>query len=139
MSVHSTDPVGRVAGPEPVFVDADATLRAVAHTLWSSSVGILVVGDARHVVGLVSERDVVTQLAQGADPDTRTARDAMTPYFVSARAEDPIYDAAGQMLDDAIRHLPVVDRDDRVVGMLSLRDVLRPLLLDALTAQPTGV
>jgi CBS domain-containing protein len=135
MTVHIADPVGSVAGREPVFVDADATLRAVARTLWSESVGIAVVGDERHPLGVISERDVVTELAQGADPDTRTARSAMTAYLITARREDPIYDAAGQMLDDIIRHLPVVDEDGRVIGMVSVRDLIRPLLLDALTAR----
>ena len=134
MTVHIADPVGSLAGRPPVFVDADATLRAVARTLWSESIGALVVGNARHPLGVISERDVVTELAQGADPDSRTARDAMTSYLVSARREDPISDAAAQMLDDVIRHMPVVDEDGRVVGMVSVRDLIRPLLLDALTA-----
>lgn len=136
MTVHIVDPVGSIAGRQPVFVDADATLRAVARILWSESIGVLVVGDERHPLGVISERDVVTELAEGADPDTRTARDAMTAYLISARREDPIYDAAGQMLDDLVRHLPVVDEDGRVVGMVSVRDLLRPLLVDALTGQP---
>ena len=137
MTIHIADPVERVAGREPVFVDAGATLRAVAHTMLSEAVGILVVGDERHPLGVISERDVVTQLAQGADPETRTAREAMTSYLISIRREDPIYDAAGQMLDDIVRHLPVVDADGRIVGVVSVRDLLRPLLLDALTARPT--
>ena len=134
MTVHITDPVGSVATREPVFVGASATLRDVARSLLSHSVGILLVGDERHLLGVISERDVVTELAQGSDPDTRTAHDAMTSYLISVRREDPIYDAAGQMLDDAIRHVPVVDEDDRVVGMVSVRDLIRPLLLDALRA-----
>ena len=40
------------------------------------------------------------------------------------------------MLDDIIRHLPVVDEDGRVVGMVSVRDLIRPVLLDALQAKP---
>lgn len=135
MTVHIADPVGSVTGRQAVFVDADATLRAVARTMWSESVGMLVVGDERRALGVISERDVVTELAQGADPDRRTAQDAMTSYVISARREDPIYDAAGQMLDDLIRHLPVVDDVGHVIGMVSVRDLLRPLLLDALTGQ----
>lgn len=134
-TIHIADPIGTLAGREPVFVDAEATLRAVARTLWSESVGILVVGNERHPLGVISERDVVSELAQGADPDRRSARDAMTAYLISTRREDPISDAAAQMLDDSVRHLPVVDEDGRVIGMVSVRDLIRPLLLDALTAQ----
>lgn len=137
MTVHIVHPVGSVVGRGPVFVDADVSLRAVARILWSESIGILVVGDERRPLGVISERDVVTDLARGGDPDTRTARDAMTSYLISARREDPIYDAAAQMLDDMIRHMPVVDGDGRIVGIVSVRDLLRPLLLDALAAPPT--
>jgi CBS domain-containing protein len=100
--------------------------------MWAEDVGALVVGDARHPIGLISERDVVAELGQGADPDAKTAEEAMTNYVVSARLGDPLFDAASEMVDDGIRHLPVVDDGGNVVGMISARDLLRPLLLDAL-------
>jgi CBS domain-containing protein len=53
------------------------------HTLWTESVGALVVGDARHPVGVISERDVITALAQRADRDAVTAGDAMIRYVIS--------------------------------------------------------
>ena len=126
MTTHIVDPVGSITGRAPVFVDPEASLRQVAHTLWAESVGLLVVGDPHHPLGVISERDVVADLAQGGDPDVRTARDAMTSYLISLRREDRIYDAAGQMLDDGIRHLPVVDAEGTVVGVVSVRDLLRP-------------
>jgi CBS-domain-containing membrane protein len=55
----------------------------------------------------------------------------MTRCVVSARVGDSLCDAAYQMLDGVIRHLPVVDDNGRVIGMVSVRDLLRPLLLDA--------
>jgi CBS domain-containing protein len=132
MTPHTRDAVATLARRAPVVIAADETLRAVAHTLWSESVGALVVGDARHPVGVISERDVVSALAQGADPDAVSAADAMTRYVISARLEDPLFDAASQMLDAAIRHLPVADENGTVVGMVSIRDLVGPLLLDAL-------
>jgi CBS domain-containing protein len=132
MTLHIRDAVATLARRAPVVIAADETLRAVAHTLWTESVGALVVGDTRHPVGVISERDVVTALAQGANPDVVTAADIMTRYVISARLEDPLFDAASQMLDDAIRHLPVADENGTVVGMVSIRDLLGPLLLDAL-------
>ena len=55
----------------------------------------------------------------------------MTRCVVSARVGDSLYDAAYQMLDGVIRHLPVVDDNGRVIGMVPVRDLLGPLLLDA--------
>ena len=56
----------------------------------------------------------------------------MTKYVISARLGDRLFDAASEMLDDGMRHLPVVDDKGDLVGMISARDLLRPLLLDAL-------
>jgi len=52
MTLHTRDPVATIARRAPVVTAADETLRAVAHTLWTESVGALVVGDARHPVGV---------------------------------------------------------------------------------------
>ena len=69
MTVHVRDKVETLAQRQPLFVEPGATLRGVAHTMWAEDVGALVVGDARHPIGLISERDVVAELGQGADPD----------------------------------------------------------------------
>jgi len=124
---------GRVEGlkhREPVIACADETLRSIAHTMWMENVGALVIGDERRPLGIISERDLVSQIGQGADLDTVTAEQVMTPYLVAARVGDTLDDAAYQMLEAAIRHLPLLDDDGRVVGMVSVRDLLRPLLSD---------
>ena len=115
---------------EPVFARPDQTLRSVAHSMWVENVGALVVGDELRPLGIISERDLVSQIGQGADLDAVTAEQVMTSYFVAARVGDTLDDAAYQMLEDAIRHLPLLDGNGRVVGMVSVRDLLRPLLSD---------
>lgn len=131
--MHVSDRLSTLADHEPVLAAPDATLRELASTLWSHSVGMVVVAeDARHPRGVCSERDVVAALARGADPDAMTAAEAMTGYVISARPEDPVFDVVFQMIDDGIRHLPIFDEAGTVVGMVSVRDLLRPLLLDAL-------
>ena len=130
--------VSTLAHGAPVAALPGDTLRGVAHRMWAESVGALVVGDVRRPLGIVSERDVVSALAQGADPDTMTAAQAMTGHVIAIRPDDPVLDAASHMLDDAIRHLPLVDPSGTVVGVLSVRDLLRPLLLDALGGDRTG-
>jgi CBS domain-containing protein len=139
MTLHVADRLRELPRREPVLADPKATLRSVAHTLWSESVGMAVVGDAQRPRGVISERDVVAALARGADPDVMTAVDAMTNYIISARPEDPLFDVAGQMIDDdIIRHLPILDENSAVVGMVSVRDLLRPMLLDALSGGQRG-
>ncbi len=115
----------------PVFVAPGESLRGVAHCLWTESVGALVVGDARRPLGVISERDIVMQLASGADPYTTTAQAAMSPNVVSAGAHDPLFDVALRMLDEGVRHMPVLDEHGVVTAVVSMRDLVRPLLLAA--------
>ncbi|MGO8873781.1 MAG: CBS domain-containing protein [Acidimicrobiales bacterium] len=128
MPLSLQDKIESLDYSKAVFVQPDETLRAVAHALWVENVGALVVGDPHHPMGIVSERDVVSQMAQGAAVDVVTAGETMTSYLVAARTGDTLDDGAYQMLDRGIRHLPVIDGEGRVVGMVSVRDLLRPLL-----------
>lgn len=96
------------------------------------NVGVLLVGDHRRLLGVISERDVVAALAHGNNVDTITVADVMTVDVVSVRPGDTLYDAAAKMLDLGIRHVPVVEEQGEVTGVLSLRDALRPLLITTL-------
>lgn len=114
----------------PVIVRPDKTLREVSRTLSERSVGAAIVGTVNDAAGIISERDIVTDLARGADPDTVTAGEAMTSAVAAARPDDRLLDILGLMFGDGIRHVPVIDEDGRVAGMVSLRDLLGPLLVD---------
>lgn len=120
------------AARPPVVVAPEDTLRVVAHRLWEADVGAAVVVDDGHSVGVISERDLVSQFAQGADPDSVTAGDAMAGVVVSARPSDTLLDVVYLMIDATIRHVPVIDDEGDIDGIISIRDVLRPLLIDTL-------
>jgi CBS domain-containing protein len=119
------------------------TLRSVARTLTEESVGVAVVvahhelGRGAHAVGVISERDVVAALADGADPDEIWAEDVMTEDLASAAPDDPVLAAARCMLDNEIRHLPVVE-GDAIVGVISIRDALQAALDAALAVAADG-
>lgn len=138
MTPSAAEPVGTVMTSTPIAVLPTDSLRTAAKKLWSHSVGIVLVGDPAQPIGiLMSERDIVTALGNGADPDITTAGQAMTTSVVSVHSDDRVFDVALQMLDDAVRHMPVAD-DDRVIGVVSLRDLVRPLVLAALTPPPAS-
>ncbi len=124
--------VDAVGSREPVFVSPAATLRQAARTMWERSVGALLVGDRHELVGIISERDIAGALALDGDPDRVTVATAMSADLVSLRPGDTLYDAATDMLDAGIRHVPVLDEHDEVQGVVSLRDLVRPLIIDAL-------
>jgi CBS domain-containing protein len=113
-----------------VTTSPGTTLRAVMRLLWEEGVGAATVVDDHHrVIGIVSERDLVGLLAQGGDLDTGTVEQAMTRAVASARSDDRLLDVALLMVDAEVRHVPVLDENDEMVGMVSIRDVLRPLLV----------
>ncbi|MEZ5144254.1 MAG: CBS domain-containing protein [Acidimicrobiales bacterium] len=131
-----TTPARDLVTRDTVFVDLDDSLRVAARLLWEHDVGLLVVGTAERAEGVLSERDVSGAVAVGLDLDATSVREAMADAVVTAAAADPAYDLALQMLDRGIRHLPVTD-DGRVVGVVSLRDLIRPLVVGALTSKPS--
>jgi CBS domain-containing protein len=116
-------PVGSFATRPAVFVHQSDTLRAIADTLASELIGAVLVRGPSGLVGIVSERDVVQALADGADPDVERALDVMTADMVTARAETPVGEVLDAMLASEIRHVPVLGEPERV-HMASARDIL---------------
>ena len=146
MQTHETSTPGResrLASPSlwsevrqlvkrtPVTVAASDSLSRVARTLWSENVGLaLVLSERGQVVGLISERDLVGAMALGVK-ESATAADVMVMPLIVVRPTDTLYDAAAEMLDCGIRHMPVADADGTYAGVISIRDVLRPLLVES--------
>jgi CBS domain-containing protein len=126
-------PISTLSHGPLVTVGADATLRAAAHQLYADTIGALAVMGAEGIVGVLSERDLADALAKGADPDVATVAEHLTSPVITARPDDPVLDVALQMLDGGIRHIPLVDEYGRPQGMVSLRDLIRPLVLQAMT------
>lgn len=104
------------------------TLRSVAARLTDDVIGAVLVGRPDHVVGILSERDLTRAMAEGADTEDVRARDVMTDQVVTVTTSTSAADAARLMLDDEIRHLAVTDEGGRVVGVVSIREVLAALL-----------
>lgn len=125
-----------VAKREPVMVPPQTVLREVTRTMARDDVGAVLVGTPKRPLGIVSERDVALALARGADPDETRAAAVMSSDLVALRPGDSVYDAAVDMLDLGIRHVAVLDQHGTAVGMISVRDLLRPLVISALEHAP---
>lgn len=96
-------------------------------TTGSEEIGAVVVSARGGPAGLISERDLITILASGGDPDTHQAADVMTADLMAAQPGDSIASVGRLMLDAGVRHVVVRDGDS-VVGLVSIRDVLAILL-----------
>lgn len=105
----------------------DEPIECAVVKMYAANVGSVVVVDkSGHPVGIITERDVVRFLAQEIDlktPLSHVARKSL----VTASPDDSVLSAAVKMVENNIRHMPVVE-GGRLVGVVSIRDVLRALL-----------
>jgi CBS domain-containing protein len=108
-------------------VDSDATLAAVAQALAEYEVGALAVMDDDALVGVISERDIVVHIAQGANLEHVTAAEVMATELVTVAPTATVVEAARLMIESGVRHLPVLAEDDDLVGFLSVRAVVEAL------------
>lgn len=121
--IRRTDPVGTLLSPAVATVEPTATLAEAVEALAADRLGLLVVSGPSGMVGVISERDVIAALADGADLEVERVRDHATDRVVTVDADLSIAEAARRMVDAEIRHLAVT-RDDDVAGVVSVRDLL---------------
>ena len=110
------------------------TVVEVAKRMVAKDVGAVLVYEDDRLSGILTERDVMRAVADGLD-DTTLVRDRMTANPETLDADDTTEHAAVLMIHGGFRHLPVVEQGD-VVGVLSIRDLMRVVLEDSV---PRGV
>lgn len=98
------------------------SLRSAAERMWRQQTGSLIVVDDGHLLGIITERDVLRAVALGADPDKSTVDDVMTAEVFTVGPDMPLQQAAREMAARWIRHLPVVAAG-QLLGVVSMRDV----------------
>ncbi|GEJ56917.1 CBS domain-containing protein [Anaeromyxobacter diazotrophicus] len=112
------------------------TLQAAAQAMRACGVGFLPVREDDHLVGAITDRDVVVRaVAPGRDPRRTVVREAMTPRLVLCHEDDTLGEAARQMEEHAVRRILVLDGAERLVGVLSADDLslhARGLAVDVL-------
>ena len=102
----------------------DTTVREAAQRMRSMDVGALPVCDGRHLLGMVTDRDITIRItAEGRDAANTPVQEAMTPSVDFVFEDQDVQDAARIMKDRQIRRLPVLSRDKQLVGILSLGDL----------------
>jgi CBS domain-containing protein len=114
------------------------TLREAAQRMTERSVGAAVVIDEQAPgPGILSERDILTSLGSGEDPDVERVGDHMSGSVISAAPDWSLERAAVEMAGRHIRHLVVVDRGE-LVGILSMRDIVRVWTSEGATSGMTA-
>ena len=121
----------------PVTVKPGHTLAEASHILDDRKVGAAAVLDRNdRIIGVVSERDVLRSVGGGIDTTLTLVQDVMTRDPVTLHADDTAADALSIFRTRRFRHLPVVDDDGHVAGILSIRHVVR--VAQIAEVQPAG-
>jgi len=110
-----------------VICPIGATLDAAARLMWEFDCGnIPVVNDDGQLAGVITDRDVcMAAYTQGRPLAEIAVTTAMSKAVVSARPEDAIESVEHLMRDNQIRRVPIVDADNRPIGMVSMNDLAR--------------
>jgi CBS domain-containing protein len=117
-------------GSDVATITKVASLADASAHLRDRGVGALVVSDdGRHIDGIVSERDVVRALAaHGAGALGRSVSSAMSADVITCSAGDSVEELMVSMTERRIRHLPVIDGDRLLIGIVSIGDVVKARL-----------
>jgi len=102
----------------------NATLQDAARRMKELDVGSLPVCENDRLVGILTDRDIaIRSVAAGHDPRADRVKDVMTPGIVYCYDDQDVTEAAELMHDKQVRRLPVLNRDKRLVGIVSLADL----------------
>jgi CBS domain-containing protein len=114
--------------PDIEAVTPDDTVGMAAQMMADLDCELLPVIENNRLIGAVSGREIAMRVvAQGSDPKRVTVRRAMTRDVLYCFEDEPIGEVSQKMADWWVRSLPVVDQDKRLIGMVSLGDLLEPI------------
>ncbi|MFK0693069.1 CBS domain-containing protein [Mesorhizobium sp. IMUNJ 23033] len=107
------------------WVSPETAVTELAKMMRAQDIGSIPIGENDRLIGMVTDRDIVCKgLADdGFDGRTATARDVMTTGIHCCREDDDLAKAVRHMEELKIRRLPVINKNMRMVGILSVGDV----------------
>ena len=115
--------LGALVGGSATVIGPEATVADAAEILIESGVGSLGVVEDRGLIGIITERDVVRAVSDGADPEDEAVRDWMSDAPDTFSPDVDCEEAAAWLLEVGYRHMPVMD-DGELLGIVSIRDIL---------------
>ena len=118
--------IGDICERDVIAIRRDAPLMEASSLMRNHHVGCLVVTDAHALpVGIVTDRDIVVEVvAAGLDYATLTVGEIMEPRLETVRQEDDTLETLEVMRRRGVRRIPVVDGDGKVIGIVSIDDLL---------------
>jgi CBS domain-containing protein len=116
----------KIAHVPPVAVNMSASVKEAVRAMVDNSVGAVAVVEGGLLRGIFSERDLLRKVVyQGLPADRTPVAEVMTTEVESIPPEMPAEEAFGIMVARHFRHLPIVDGGGKVLGILSIRNILQ--------------
>lgn len=116
--------IADIMRPELIEVAPEDTLGEVAERMTAVNVGAVIVKDYGRLIGILTERDMLKAMAERVHTSEARVRQWMTEDPITAGVDMDVEEAAQLMLANGFRHLPVVDDNGQVTGVVSLRRVV---------------
>lgn len=111
-----------------VSVGPETTVDFVARLMQDKNIGCVVITDQHRPVGIVTDRDLALRGRLGcAEPEVSPISEIMTRELKTIRKDTGIFEAIQEMKSSGVRRLPVVDKGGRLVGLITLDDIIRLL------------
>lgn len=123
----------KLSGRVSDYMSRDVTLASPDMSIFEAALqmrdgdfGILPIGDSEQIIGMVTDRDIVVRaLAEGRDPKSTTVREVMSENVASCFEDQGIEEVSQMMGEKQIRRLPVMNREQKLVGILAIGDFAR--------------
>jgi CBS domain-containing protein len=118
------DQIEEIMNKEVATAKPDDHLVDAAKTMLERKIGCVVVVEREKVVGIVTESDLIRCAASGLDPNRKLVKDVMKSPAVTCTPQAPVEEAYAHMRKNNIRHLPIVDKDGTLVGIVTMKDLI---------------
>jgi Predicted transcriptional regulator, contains C-terminal CBS domains len=125
--------IGSLLKGGALVLQRNATLQETVRIMAERNVGLLpIVDDEGKPLAVISERDVIKALAAGASLDDPALAAARRGRLITVTLDVDVHEALVKMRRGGVRHLLVVDKEGRLVGVVSIRDFMRDDVLSYL-------
>ena len=117
--------VSEVMTTDVETISSEQTAREAASFMLRADAGSIPVCEGERVIGMITDRDIAVRgVAEGRGPDTPVS-ELMSDGIICAHEDDDIDSVAQRMSEEQVRRIPVLDSDEKLVGIVSLGDLTR--------------
>ena len=116
--------ISEIMTRDPEFIDPSMSIREAATLMKNENIGAIPVGENDRLIGMVTDRDIaVRAVAEDRSPSSTSVRDVMSEKIFYCFEDDDLEKAARCMADNQVRRLPILNRNKRLTGIVSLADI----------------